>query len=277
MPELPEVETIRRGLEPLVTGRRVVGVTVRDRRLRRPIKVAALRRLHGARLLAVHRRSKYLLIHADSGDSILLHLGMTGRLWVTTAAGPRRPHEHVVFALDDGRELRFADPRRFGMVEVVPTARLRRHPLLRGLGPEPVGDGLDADALAEVFFFSTRRRRKPVKNFLMDTRTLAGVGNIYACEALHRAGLHPRRAVGRIARPRWSRVVEAVRQVLGEAIEAGGTTLRDFANAEEEAGYFSVRLRVYDREGKPCLRCRAPVRRIVQAGRGTFYCPRCQR
>jgi formamidopyrimidine-DNA glycosylase len=277
MPELPEVETIRRGLEPLITGRRVVEVTVRDRRLRRPIAVGALRRLRGARLLAVHRRSKYLLVHADSGDSILLHLGMTGRLWVTTAAGPRRPHEHVVFTFDDGRELRFADPRRFGMVEVVPTARLSRHPRLRGLGPEPVGDGLDADALAEVFFFATRGRRKPVKNFLMDTRTVAGVGNIYACEALHRAGLHPRRAVGRIARPRWTRVVVAVRQVLVEAIEAGGTTLRDFANAEEEAGYFSVRLRVYDREGKACLRCRSVVRRIVQSGRSTFYCPRCQR
>lgn len=277
MPELPEVETIRRGLGPLIIGRRVVEVTVRDRRLRRPIAVGALRRLRGARLLAVHRRSKYLLVHADSGDSILLHLGMTGRLWVTTAEAPRRPHEHVVFALDDGRELRFADPRRFGMVEVVPTAKLGRHPRLRGLGPEPVGDGLDADALAEVFFFVTRRRRKPVKNFLMDTRTIAGVGNIYACEALHRAGLHPRRPVGRIARPRWSRLVGAMRQVLGEAIEAGGTTLRDFANAEEEAGYFSVRLRVYDREGKPCPRCRAAVRRIVQAGRSTFYCPRCQR
>jgi formamidopyrimidine-DNA glycosylase len=183
----------------------------------------------------------------------------------------------VIITLDDGRELRFADPRRFGMVEVVPTMKLGRHPRLRGLGPEPVGDGLDADALAEVFFFVTRRRRKPVKNFLMDTRTIAGVGNIYACEALHRAGLHPRRAVGRIARPRWALVVGAVRQVLGEAIEAGGTTLRDFANAEEEAGYFSVRLRVYDREGKPCPRCRATVRRIVQAGRSTFYCPRCQR
>jgi formamidopyrimidine-DNA glycosylase len=277
VPELPEVETIRRGLEPLLTGRRVVEVTVRDRRLRKPIAVGALRRLRGARFLAVHRRSKYLLVHTDAGDSLLLHLGMTGRLWVTTADGPRRPHEHVVFALDDGRELRFADPRRFGMVEIVPTARLASHPRLRGLGPEPVGDGLDADALAEVFFFATRRRRKPVKNFLMDTRTVAGVGNIYACEALFRAGLHPRRAVGRIARPRWTVVVAAVRQVLGEAIEAGGTTLRDFANAEEQAGYFSVRLRVYDREGKACVRCRAGVRRIVQAGRSTFYCPRCQR
>jgi formamidopyrimidine-DNA glycosylase len=277
MPELPEVETIRRGLEPLITGRRVVGVRVRDRRLRKPVAVRALARLRGARLLSVHRRSKYLLLHTDAGLSILLHLGMTGRIWVCEAGRAPRPHEHVVFGLEDGRELRFADPRRFGLVEVVPTSRLGRHPRLRWLGPEPVGDGLDAAALADLFWCSTRGRRKPVKNFLMDTRALAGVGNIYACEALYRAGIHPRRAVGRIAREGWRRIVKQVRAVLGEAIEAGGTTLRDFYNAEEEAGYFAVRLRVYDREGRPCRRCRAPVRRIVQAGRSTFFCARCQR
>jgi formamidopyrimidine-DNA glycosylase len=277
MPELPEVETIRRGLEPLVIGLRIAAVTVRDRRLRTPVAVRSLGRLRGARLLAVHRRSKYLLLHTDAGLSLLLHLGMTGRVWVTDAGRPARPHEHVVFAFEGGREMRFADPRRFGMVAVVRTDRLERHPSLRGLGPEPIGDGLDPAALAEIFWCETRRRKKPVKNFLMDARTIAGVGNIYACEALFRAGLHPKRAVGRIARARWGRLVDAVRAVLGEAIEAGGTTLRDFHNAEGEAGYFSVQLRVYDREGKACPRCRSPIRRVVLAGRATFYCPRCQR
>ena len=285
MPELPEVETIRRGLGPLVTGRRVVEVTVRERRLRWPIAPASLRRLRGARLLGVRRRSKYLLVDTDAGVTLLMHLGMSGRVWVSESAKPARPHEHVVFRLDDGRDIRFADPRRFGMVDLVPDDRLEKHPRLRGLGPEPLGEvgetagATDAGAalLAERFWRATRRRKKPVKNFLMDTRAVAGVGNIYACESLHRAGIRPSRAVGRLARADWVRLVAAVRAVLGEAIEAGGTTLRDFFNAEEEAGYFAVRLRVYDREGKPCPRCRAVVRRSVMAGRSTYSCPGCQR
>ena len=283
MPELPEVETIRRGLQPLVTGRRVVEVTVRERRLRWPIAAEALRRLEGARLLGVRRRSKYLLVDTDAGVTLLMHLGMSGRIWVSEGAKPARPHEHVVFSLDDGREIRFADPRRFGMIDLVPDDRLDRHPRLRGLGPEPIdergvrpGDS-GPDPLAERFCRATRRRRKPVKNFLMDTRAVAGVGNIYACESLHRAAIRPSRAVGRLARADWERLVRAVRVVLGEAIEAGGTTLRDFFNAEEEAGYFAVRLRVYDREGKACPRCRAVIRRKVMAGRSTFFCPGCQR
>ena len=283
MPELPEVETIRRGLQPLVVGRRVIAVTVREKRLRWPIAAAALRRLTGARLLGVRRRSKYLLVDTDAGVTLLMHLGMSGRIWVSEGAKPARPHEHVVFGLDDGREIRFADPRRFGMVDLVPDDRLERHPRLRGLGPEPIDETAGAGAvegaerLAEGFWRATRRRKKPVKNFLMDTRAVAGVGNIYACESLHRAGLRPSRAVGRLARADWSRLDAAVRTVLGEAIEAGGTTLRDFFNAEEEAGYFAVRLRVYDREGKGCPRCRAVIRRSVMAGRSTYWCPGCQR
>ncbi|HKQ96678.1 MAG TPA: bifunctional DNA-formamidopyrimidine glycosylase/DNA-(apurinic or apyrimidinic site) lyase [Candidatus Polarisedimenticolia bacterium] len=296
MPELPEVETIRRGLQPLVTGRRVVQVTVRDRRLRWPIAPKALDRLRGARLTGVRRRSKYLLLDTDAGVTLLMHLGMSGRIWVSESARPARPHEHVVFGLDDGRDIRFADPRRFGMVDLVPDERLEEHPRLRGLGPEPIDDdavagdpasgdayaraaaaATAAEALAERFWRVTRGRKKPVKNFLMDTRAVAGVGNIYACESLHRAAIRPSRAVQRLNRDDWSRLVKAVRVVLGEAIEAGGTTLRDFFNAEEEAGYFAVRLRVYDREGKACPRCRAVVRRRVMAGRSTFYCPACQR
>ena len=284
MPELPEVETIRRGLQPLVAGRRVVEVTVRERRLRWPIAATALQRLRGARLLGVRRRSKYLLVDTDAGVTLLMHLGMSGRIWVSESAKPARPHEHVVIALDDGREIRFADPRRFGMVDLVPDDRLDRHPRLRGLGPEPIDDpagggGSDTGGalLAERFWRATRRRKKPVKNFLMDTRVVAGVGNIYASESLHRAAIRPSRPVGRLARADWDRLVVAVRAVLGEAIEAGGTTLRDFFNAEEEAGYFAVRLRVYDREGKACPRCRLVIKRSVMAGRSTFYCPGCQR
>jgi formamidopyrimidine-DNA glycosylase len=273
VPELPEVETVRRGLEPLLIGRRVTGVEVRERRLRHRVSLSALEGLRGAAVTAIRRRSKYLLVGTDAGLTLLVHLGMTGRLWVADAARPPRPHEHLVFDLDDGRTLRFADPRRFGLVEVVPDGRLHLHPRLRGLGPEPLEEQVTGRSLREA----CRGRRKPVKNFLMDTRAIAGVGNIYACEALHRAGIHPRRAIGRMGAAAWDRLAAAVKAVLREAIAAGGTTLRDFFNAAEEAGGFAVALKVYDREGEPCGRCRAVIRRIVQAGRSTFYCPRCQR
>jgi formamidopyrimidine-DNA glycosylase len=277
MPELPEVETVRRGLLPLLVGRRVVGVRVRDRRLREPIAPAALARLRGAEVTGIRRRSKYLLVEtrdrAGAGRTLLVHLGMTGALWVCDRARPARPHEHVVLALDDGRDLRFADPRRFGMIEVVPTDRVERHPRLSGLGPEPLAAGLSAAALHRA----TRGRRKPIKNFLMDTHAVAGVGNIYACEALHRAAVRPTRPVGRLALPAWERIVAHLRAVLREAIRAGGTTLRDFRNAEGEAGYFRIDLAVYERTGEACRRCGATIRRIVQAGRSTFYCPGCQR
>ena len=273
MPELPEIETIRRGLGPLLVGRRVRGVLVRDVRLREPIRRRGLLRLRGARVDAVRRRSKYLLLDTDAGLTLLVHLGMTGQIWVCDAGRPRRPHEHVVLALDDGRELRYADTRRFGLLEVVRSDRLAGHPRLKGLGPEPLEEGVDA----EILFRAGRGRAKPVKNFLMDTRAIAGVGNIYACEALHRAGIGPRRPIGRIGLPGWGRLVASLREVLNEAISAGGTTLRDFLNADGDAGYFAISLRVYDRKGKPCGRCGKPIRRIVQAGRSTFFCPRCQR
>jgi formamidopyrimidine-DNA glycosylase len=273
MPELPEIETIRLGLRPLLTGRRVLAVRVRDHRLREPIRPRELLRLRGATVTGIRRRSKYLLLDTSAGLTLLVHLGMTGQIWVAGPGRPRRPHEHVVFALDDGRELRFADTRRFGLMRVVPSDRLDEDPRLKGLGPEP----LDGELTAEGLFRATRGRRKPVKNFLIDTRAIAGIGNIYACEALHRCGLHPRRPVGRIGRAGWERLVRSLRGVLGEAIRAGGTTLQDFRNAEWEAGYFAVSLRAYDRDGRPCGRCGATIRRIVQSGRATFYCPRCQR
>ena len=273
MPELPEVETVRRGLGPLIVGRRVTDVVVRDRRLREPVAERDLRRLRGARVTDIRRRSKYLLLDTDAGLTLLIHLGMTGQLWVADRGRPRRAHEHITIGLDDGRELRYADTRRFGLMHVVRSDRLDRHPRLRGLGPEP----LDEAVSGESMFRATRRLKKPVKNFLMDTRAIAGVGNIYACEALHRAGLNPKRPVRRIGREAWERLVAALREVLREAISAGGTTLRDFLNAEGESGYFAISLRVYDREGKACRRCAGVICRVVQAGRGTFYCPRCQR
>ena len=273
MPELPEIETIRRGLGPLISGRRVLGVEVRERRLREPIATRALMRLRGAAVTGIRRRSKYLLLDTDAGLTLLIHLGMTGQLWVADRERPRRPHEHVVIALDDGRELRFADTRRFGLLRVIRTDRLERDPRLKGLGPEPL-DGATSGASP---FRRTRGLKKPVKNFLIDTRAIAGIGNIYACEALHRSGIHPRRPVRRIGADGWERLLGSLREVLNEAIVAGGTTLRDFLNAEGDAGYFALSLRVYDRAGKPCGRCGAPIRRIVQAGRSTFFCPRCQR
>ncbi|MFQ5877471.1 MAG: bifunctional DNA-formamidopyrimidine glycosylase/DNA-(apurinic or apyrimidinic site) lyase [Acidobacteriota bacterium] len=273
MPELPEVETIRRGLAPLVRGRRILGVRVNECRLREPLRTRDLRRLRGATVTDVRRRSKYLLLDTSVGLTLLVHLGMTGRLWVSDRRRSSRPHEHVVFVLDDGRDLRFADARRFGLIKVLKSGRVLLHPRIQCLGPEPLDDRLTG----EVLYRATRGRRRPVKNFLLDTRAIAGVGNIYACEALHRAGLDPRRAVGGMGRRAWARLTVRLKQVLGEAIRAGGTTLRDFLNAEEDAGSFAIALRVYDREGKPCGRCHAAIRRIVQAGRATFYCPRCQR
>jgi formamidopyrimidine-DNA glycosylase len=273
MPELPEIETIRRGLGPLLVGRRVTGILVRERRLREPLAPRGLARLRGATVTGIRRRSKYLLLDTDSGLTLLIHLGMTGQLWVADREKPRRPHEHVVIALDDGRDLRYADIRRFGLMHVVRSDRLDLHPRLKGLGPEP----LDREVSGDRLYRATRGMKKPVKNFLMDTRAIAGVGNIYACESLFRAGINPKRSVGRLGRPGWERLMVSLRAVLSEAITAGGTTLRDFLNAEGEVGYFSVSLRVYDRKGKPCGQCGTPIRRVVQAGRSTFYCPRCQR
>ena len=272
MPELPEVETIRRGLEPLVKGRRVLQVTVRERRLRERIDPRALARLRGARWTGIRRRSKFLLLDTDADLTLLVHLGMTGRLWVSEAGTPQRAHEHVVIALQGDRELRFADARRFGLLRVLKSGSVDRDRLLRHLGPEPLDEDLGAEALHRL----TRGRRQPVKSFLMDTRALAGIGNIYACEVLYRCGVHPKRAVGRIGLDVWDRLLKNLRLVLQEAISAGGTTVRDFQNAEGNAGYFAVSLRVYGRAGEPCSRCRTRIRRIVQSGRSTFYCPQCQ-
>ena len=274
MPELPEVEVLRRSLEPYLVGDRIERVEVRNPALREPVETARLRRrTQGRRVTALRRRSKYLLIDLEGERTVAVHLGMSGRLTLVPAEEPREPHEHVAFHLRSGRRLRLRDPRRFGLVFALPTAELAGDPHFIHLGVEPLEPGFSGEVLAQ----EAAGRRGPVKAFLMDARVVVGVGNIYASEALFRAGLHPARPVSRISGERWNRTAESVVAVLRQAIAEGGTTLNDFADGEGRSGYFQVSLSVYDREGSPCPACGRPVRRIVQAGRSTYYCPRCQR
>ena len=274
MPELPEVEVTRRSLEPHLMGRAVESVVVRETRFRVPLPKARIQRtLRGVMVEGLRRRSKYLFIDMANGRTLIIHLGMSGRLRYVSRDEEAEAHEHVVFRLDGGHDLRFRDPRRFGLVLLEPTEGLEDHALLRHLGPEPLEDQFSLDYLVE----RARGRSAPIKAFLMDARNVVGVGNIYVCEALWRAGVHPRRAAGRIGRERMARLHDAVQEVLQEAIAQGGTTLNDFADAAGEPGYFVVRLAAYGREGEPCTRCGTPIRRIVMSNRSTFYCPRCQR
>lgn len=273
MPELPEIETIRRSLARSIVGRRFDAVTVHDARLRLPVSQAMLRRqLVGRRIGGIDRRSKYLLIELDE-LVLVLHLGMSGRLLRQPAADPRLPHTHVRFTLDDGTELRFVDPRRFGLVFVVRRASLAAHPRFADLGPEPLADEFTASVLAA----RAGTARRPIKNVLMDAAVVVGVGNIYACEALHRAAIHPGTVARRIRAARWERLHAALQEVLRDAVEARGTTLQDFRDSDGVYGGFQFRLAVYGREGENCSRCGRSVKRIVQAGRSTFYCPGCQR
>ncbi|EPX84445.1 formamidopyrimidine-DNA glycosylase (fpg) [Rubellimicrobium thermophilum DSM 16684] len=289
MPELPEVETVRRGLLPVMEGRRIEAAEIRREGLRRPFPEGLGQRLTGARVLTLGRRSKYLLIHLDRGETLIAHLGMSGRMLVggrvlgeyvhgMAAAGAGAearegsPHDHVVLHLEGGLRVTFNDARRFGLLDLWPTARLEEHPLLCDLGPEPLEEGFSGAVLARAF----AGRRGPVKAALLDQRLLAGVGNIYACEALHRAGIHPARPAGRIGRARLDRLAQAIRAVLGEAVEAGGASLRDHRRPDGELGLFQHAFRVYGRAGEPCPDCATPLRRIVQGGRSSFYCPRCQ-
>ena len=273
MPELPEVEVLRRSLEPHLVGDRIARVEVRNPSLREPVDAARLRRLAAGReVVALRRRSKYLLIDLAGGATVVVHLGMSGRLTLVPGGTPREDHEHVAFHLRSGRRLRLRDPRRFGVVFAARTADLARDPHFAHLGDEPLEPGLTGGALARA----AAGRRGPVKPFLMDARVVVGIGNIYATEALFRAGIHPARSVGRISAARWERLARAAVEVLRQAIAEGGTTLNDFADGEGRSGYFQVALSAYGREGEPCPVCATPVRRIVQAGRSTFYCPHCQ-
>jgi formamidopyrimidine-DNA glycosylase len=271
MPELPEVETTRRGLEPHVVGRRVTAITTYDRRLRWPVPSDLNRRLAGRTIDRLDRRSKYLLFRMGEG-TLLVHFGMTGSLRILTAAVPRRRHDHVDVVLDSGATLRYHDPRRFGAVLWIPGAA-DAHPLLAQLGPEPFEAAFDANYL----WTATRHRSLAIKLALMDSRLVVGVGNIYANESLFRAGIRPTTPVNRVSKARLARLVLEVRATLTEAIAKGGSTLRDYVDSDGQPGYFQLDLFVYGREGEPCRVCAATIRTLRLSGRATSYCPRCQR
>ena len=283
MPELPEVETVRRGLAPHLVGARLAAVEQRRPDLRFPLPERFAARLTGARVEALERRAKYLRARLDTGETLVCHLGMTGRFLVedqapgrfVRAAGGDPKHTHVVFQTEGGVTVSFNDARRFGYMDLIATDALERHPWFAGLGPEPLGSAFNARVLADAF----AGRRQSVKATLLDQRVVAGLGNIYVCEALHRSAIHPERAAGEVSAARLKRLVIEIKATLEEAIAAGGSTLRDYRNAEGDLGYFQHAFTVYGREDDPCAKpnCRGVVRRIVQSGRSSFFCAACQR
>ena len=268
MPELPEVETTVRGLERVLDGRRITSVEARRPDLRRALPADLGQRLTGSLVTGLRRRAKYGLIDTDRGDTLVFHLGMSGHWRVDPVELAK--HDHFIIATDEGRRVALNDARRFGSLDLVRTDELAEWPAFATLGPEPFG--LDPRDLKRRL----AGRSAAIKLLLLDQRIVAGLGNIYVCEALYRAGIHPRRAGGSVSLERLKKLVRAVEAVLSEAIAAGGSTLRDFASPDGELGYFSKTFQVYDREGKPCG-CGSTVKRIVQGGRSTFYCPKCQR
>jgi len=291
MPELPEVETVRRGLEPAMLGARIDKVELRRADIRFPFPASFQKRLTGQRIVEMGRRAKYLLFQLDGGETLIAHLGMSGsfRMEKTTVSTPGKfhherskdpKHDHVVLSLDNGWVVTYNDPRRFGLMDLAPTETLEQHPRMRGLGAEPLAPEFDAARLAALFAGA----RAPLKSALLDQKRIAGLGNIYVCEALFRARLAPSRPAGVLADARGAptkaaaAVSEAIRTVLEEAVEAGGSTLRDHRQANGELGYFQHGFKVYDREGSPCTRerCRGIIMRITQSGRSTFYCSKCQ-
>ncbi|MEM9009709.1 MAG: bifunctional DNA-formamidopyrimidine glycosylase/DNA-(apurinic or apyrimidinic site) lyase [Pseudomonadota bacterium] len=288
MPELPEVETVRRGLQPVLEGAEIAAADVRRPDLRWPLPARMAERLTGARVARLRRRAKYILAELSTGETLLMHLGMTGRWLISAPAAVRAApgafyhqhpapelHDHVVLDLTSGVRLTFNDVRRFGAMDLAPTDAIEQHKWLASLGPEPLGNAFHADHLALRF----RGKLSPVKAALLDQKVVAGLGNIYVAEALWRAFIHPTRIADGISARRIADLAEAIRAVLEDAIAAGGSSLRDYRQADGELGYFQHAFAVYGREGEPCRRdgCRGTIRRIVQSGRSTFYCPRCQR
>lgn len=279
MPELPEVETVRRALAARLVGRRIVGAETRRPDLRSALPPDLGARLAGRRVTGIGRRAKYLLITLDDGAAVIVHLGMSGRLLLRDDAPEPGPHDHVILAADDGMRVYFNDARRFGLLTMTDAKDLARHPLLKNLGLEPLDDGFDAAALAGML----AGRRTSIKAALMDQGLIAGLGNIYVCEALFGAGVSPRRRAGGLGGERVARLTAAIKEVLVKAIAAGGATLRDHRRPDGELGYFQHDFTVYGREGEACPGCACSlaqtggIRRIVQAGRATFYCPRRQR
>jgi len=279
MPELPEVETVCRGLARALEGRRISRAEARRPDLRLPLPPDLAERLVGRRVGRVGRRAKYILIFLDDGGVLIAHLGMSGRLYVMREAPPPPgPHDHVILAVDDGTTVYFNDVRRFGLMALATEAELPGHAFFRELGPEPLGNDFNGPALAAAL----KGRMTPIKAALLDQKVVAGLGNIYVCEALFRAGLSPRRKAASVQGRRAERLAQAIRQVLREAIAAGGSSLRDYVQTNGELGYFQHHWAVYGREGAPCPTCAGngrggAVRRIVQSGRSTFYCASCQR
>jgi formamidopyrimidine-DNA glycosylase len=277
MPELPEVETTRRGVEPRVTGRRIRALRVHEPRLRWRVSAALPAKVEGATVSGALRRAKYLLFPLEDGAlrspaALLVHLGMSGNLRVLPSATPRLLHDHFDLELDSGETLRFNDPRRFGSLHLI-EGDPAQHPLLRHLGPEPLEAGFDGATL----WRASRKRRVAVKQFVMDAKVVVGVGNIYASEALFRAGIRPGRQAGGLTRADCDRLAAAIRTVLAKAIQVGGTTLRDYVGADGNPGYFRQKLFVYERVDEPCRKCGTPVRQRVQGQRSTYWCPACQK
>lgn len=274
MPELPEVETVCRGLAGVLEGRQLAQVELRRKDLRIPFPKGFAAAVTGRRVMRIHRRAKYVLMSLDDGSVIIAHLGMAGRMTIARGSAPPEKHDHVIFTTDDGAQVRFNDPRRFGLMTLAREAELGTHKLFRHLGPDALSETLTPDYLAAAL----KGRKTSIKVALMDQRIVVGVGNIYACEALNRAGISPKRKAGTIAGPRAQALVHAIKNVLAQAIAAGGSSLRDHVQPSGELGYFQDSWRVYGREGESCA-CgdnRAVVKRIVQGGRSTFYCARCQ-
>lgn len=288
MPELPEVETVRRGLTPVLEGAVIVEAQVNRPDLRWPFPDRMAERLTGAKVVRLRRRSKYILADLSTGETLIIHLGMSGRMIISMGEGTRdapgvfhhahpapEKHDHVILDTDAGARITFNDARRFGAMDLAPTDQADTHWLLKGLGPEPLGNAFHEDHLTQAF----QGKRTPVKSALLDQRIVAGLGNIYVCEALFRAGISPLRHAGRISHSRIARLVAEIRNVLAEAIEAGGSSLRDYRQADGDLGYFQHNFRVYGREGEACQTpdCPGIIRRKVQSGRSSFYCPVCQR
>lgn len=283
MPELPEVETVRRGLEPSMTGVKIIKADVNRPDLRWPFPERMAERLTGATVLQLRRRSKYILADLDSAETLLIHLGMSGRM--TVSGDPlgqfvhehpaQAKHDHVVFHMENGARVTFNDPRRFGAMDLMTTGSVETHPLLAKLGPEPLGNAFSEDHLISAL----KGKNTPIKSALLDQHVVAGLGNIYVCEVLFRAGIHPARKVSRISEQRIASLVPIIREVLLEAIAAGGSSLKDFRQADGELGYFQHNFRVYGREGERCVTpdCASEIKRITQSGRSSFFCPSCQR
>ena len=271
MPELPEVETTRRGIEPHIENNKVSKVILRRKTLRWPITPALSKDLPGETIQSVSRRGKYLLLATQKG-CLLIHLGMSGSLRIVESSRAAAKHDHVDVVFANNKVLRYTDPRRFGCI-LWETEPIEAHPLLASLGPEPLEDNFHTDYL----FKKSRRRNIAVKTFIMDSKVVVGVGNIYANESLFLAGISPKRSAGKISKPRYEKLVECIQQVLQQAIDVGGTTLKDFTGSDGEPGYFAQSLHVYGRRGEPCHGCNGTLKEIRQGQRSTVYCPQCQK